>query len=444
MDSFHAGLGPGNASPSETATDRRPFLVMLVAFSLFPSVYVGADRLAVVESLSPVNPYYVVIVGATVAAVLAFFRDGDRYSLSLLVLLAAVAFVAWATLSLQWTVGTGAYPRYKLVRMIVFDTLLLWFGLVVALSRRRLVAFGLVMGLVGAWLAAEAVYAGTILETDAFATVGSESYLTHGRAIGFAVPLCLYVFGSSARFAVRLLAGVLALAGIVGVLAAGGRGPFVALVVALAVFVGIEFSSALFDRRTDRRGVFAAGGATATVTVAAVLVVRAAGWTPWTIRRLVIVFRDSATETRLFMLREAFGFWLERPLVGHGIGSYAVLTETVHEYPHNVVVETLAELGLVGFALACLVVVPPVVVTVLARFRGGDALYSAALAVFVFAFVNACFSFDLQSNRQLFFAIGLLSIAWTDSMREPHTGVADVMQGVTHTMAAASNRLRDR
>lgn len=390
-----------------------PLLEVLVAFSLFPAVYVGADRLAPLQQAAPVSFYYLTIGAGTLVALGVFLFDRRLYPLSLFVFVATLAFVGWAALSLRWTAETGGYHRYKLHRMIVFDTVLLGFGLVLAQSRRRIVAFALVMGVIGAWLSAEAVYASYVLDEFAFATVGSETYLTHGRAIGFAVPLLAYVLFSHEWLSVRLLAGGLVVAGILGSLTAGGRGPFIALIVALGVFVALETMAALASRRIDARRLVAASGVTVVVAGAVFLAVRSLGRTPWTLERLRTIGGASETETRRFMLVEAAELWLERPIRGHGIGSYAALTETVHQYPHNVVVETLAELGLVGFGLAALIVLPPLFASLAARFRGGNAMYSALVALFVFMFLNACFSFDLHSNRQLFFAVGLMAYGWT-------------------------------
>ncbi|WP_254863536.1 O-antigen ligase family protein [Halovivax gelatinilyticus] len=396
---------------------RVPLLEALVAFSLFPAVYLGADRMAPIEAAAPVNPYYLAVVAAVTLAVVVFLVDRRIYPLSAAVVLACLAFVGWAWLSLRWTVGTGEYPTYKLHRMIAFNTVLLTLGLVLAQSRHRIVAFALVMGLIGAWLSAEALYASQVLGEFAFATVGSDSYLTHGRAIGFAVPLLAYVLFAHPRPSFRLLAGALIAVGIVGSATAGGRGPFVALIVALAVFVFIEFVVALVTRRVDfvQLGV----GVVAAVAVAGTtaLVIRSLGGMPWTVERLLDSREQSSGETRLVMIREAYDLWLDEPVRGHGIGSFEVLTTTVHQYPHNVVVETLAELGLVGFALASLVVLTPLIGSLYARLTGGDAIYSALVALFVYALVNASLSFDLQANRQLFFAVGLMALAWTEAER---------------------------
>ncbi|WP_290813396.1 O-antigen ligase [Halovivax sp.] len=394
---------------------RVPLFELLVAFSLFPAVYVGADRLQPVEAVAPASAYHLAVGGATVVAIAVFLYDRRVYPLSAFVLVAYLLFVGWAIYSLRWTVGNDGYTDYKLHRMIVFNTLLLAFGLVLAQSRRRVVAFGLVMGVVGLWLSAEAVYASYVLGEFAFVTVGSENYLTHGRAIGFAAPLLAYVLFAHPQYSLRVLAGALLAALVVGSMVAGGRGPFVAIVVALATFAILEGLAAGVQRRISARGLLATAAATVGVGAAVALAVRSLDGTPWAIERLLVARESDEAETRLFMLREAYGFWREEPLRGHGIGSYDVMTATVHDYPHNVVVEVLAELGLVGLALAALVVLPPLLACFYARFSGGDALYSALVALFVFMFVNASLSFDLHANRQLFFAAGLMALAWTEA-----------------------------
>ncbi|WP_247729230.1 O-antigen ligase family protein [Halovivax limisalsi] len=397
-----------------------PILEVLIAVSLFPAVYLGADRLAPIEAALPVNFYYLAITLATLLALGTVLRAGygvgrDRRvdPRSAAVFFAALAFVAWAALSLRWTVESGEYATYKLERLALFGPLLLGFGLVLARSRRRLVAFALVMGAIGVWLAAEALYATHVLGEMAFVTVGSDTYLVHGRAIGFAAPLLSGVVVARRHPAIRLVAGAMIAAALVGSATAGGRGPFVALLAALGTFVLVEGLTAAAARRVTPAGVAASVGSAIAIVGGALLMIRTLGSTPWTLERLGTVGSDSATETRLHMLEEATNLWLERPLLGHGIGSYDALTATGHEYPHNVIVETLAELGLVGFGLAALVVLPGLVASLAARVRGGSAMHTAVVALFVYMLVNACLSFDLQSNRQLFFAAGLLALGWT-------------------------------
>lgn len=401
--------------PQRKRLERLPVFELLVAFSLFPAVYTGADRLQPLEAVSPVTPYYLAFAAAMILGAAIVVREGSVDGRSVLVLGAAVAFVGWAALSLQWTVGTDAYAWQKLSRLAVINTTLLAFGLVLASSRRRVVAFGFVMGLVGVWLTLEAIYAVSVLETLPFATVGSETYLTHGRAIGFAVPIATYLAVSHPDRVIRTLCGLLVGLLVVGLLLVGSRGPFLAVVVALAGFAGLETAASFTRGSADRRTPVATLGLVTLVLGAVGGAFWMHGRVPWTFERLRTAGGDGESETRLFMFREALDLWRVRPVRGHGLGAFDVLTETVHTYPHNLLAEVLSELGLVGLVLVALVMVPPVMAALRARLASGDALYSALVALFVFAVVNAAFSFDLHGNRQLWFTAGLLALVWTES-----------------------------
>jgi O-antigen ligase len=55
----------------------------------------------------------------------------------------------------------------------------------------------------------------------------------------------------------------------------------------------------------------------------------------------------------------ALRMWLEKPVVGWGIGEYGLLNVNFN-YPHNTALEILAEMGLVGGSLFLLMCVPAV------------------------------------------------------------------------------------
>ncbi len=395
-----------------------PLFEVLVVFSLFPAVYQGAERLQPVEAFAPWNLYYLTIAAAAVCALGIFLLDRRIPPLSLFVLGVWLLFVGWAALSLEWTVGTDEYATSKLTRIAAFNTLLLVFGLALAQSRRRVVAFGIVMGLVGAWLTAEALYATYVLEEFPFVTTGATTYLSLGRAIGFAAPLLAYVLFAHRRYSLRVLAGALLAILLVGLLTTGARGPFVACAAALGVFVVIELVALPFHRQVSGRRVVFASVATAAVAGAVFAATQRLGGVPWTIRRLQGADGARNTDTRQAMIVEAYEFWQEEPIRGHGLGSYEAMSAVGHVYPHNVVAEILTELGLVGIGLFALLILPAFAMLVYVRFTTGDALHTALVALFVFMFVNASFSFDLQGNRQLFFAIGLMAFAWAEATTE--------------------------
>jgi len=118
--------------------------------------------------------------------------------------------------------------------------------------------------------------------------------------------------------------------------------------------------------------------------------------------------------------RNAINLWRSYPIFGAGSGAFAYFFPkgTFRVYPHNIVLEALSELGIVGLGLLLLLM--------LASFRGffqqhawRYPLHLVAMGVFLYTLLNAMISGDLTSNRHLFLAIGL--IAATAQLQEDET-----------------------
>ena len=200
----------------------------------------------------------------------------------------------------------------------------------------------------------------------------------------------------------------------------GGRAPFVA-----TVFTVIGLMSVLTVLRTRvvngdtpatdggktplRMIAYAGIGVIGTIISAGVLVI--IGWVPRTIARLLTV---STAPGSSFGSR--FGFWEAsisvvdtRPFTGYGLGSWPIVTSGgIADYPHNIVLEVLVELGAVGLVLL-LLVIGFGFVTALRTMRSGTHLTGWLLLTLAgFMLINAMISSDINGNRYLFAYIGLL------------------------------------
>jgi O-antigen ligase len=98
------------------------------------------------------------------------------------------------------------------------------------------------------------------------------------------------------------------------------------------------------------------------------------------------------------------------PLLGHGLASWPVVTERgdVMEYPHNLLLEIWFELGLVGLLLALGMIGWSIKgYGSVSRWRKHP--YAVlALALFLFALLNAMASFDINRNEWVFLSMALL------------------------------------
>ncbi len=118
---------------------------------------------------------------------------------------------------------------------------------------------------------------------------------------------------------------------------------------------------------------------------------------------------NKSVEMRQKGFVNAWRLWLRAPLFGAGVGSFAFYypADQLRVYPHNMVLEILSELGVVGVGLWLVLFW-----LALGGFikRGGwrKPLAIVALGFLTFTLINAMISGDIASNRHVFTALGLL------------------------------------
>ena len=164
-----------------------------------------------------------------------------------------------------------------------------------------------------------------------------------GRNMGILLAICTYFAVRYAGFRLPLIA--LAGAASIGLIASGSRGALLATLIAMAILL-------LFDPQCRRFAAthpllvmalsFVGAGVLLVSDLSAVIEVG-------TTRFLDQTIETQYTSGRDILLTWAWHFWLEAPLFGNGLGSFVLITPL--EYPHNIVMEFLAETGVVGFAL---------------------------------------------------------------------------------------------
>lgn len=124
---------------------------------------------------------------------------------------------------------------------------------------------------------------------------------------------------------------------------------------------------------------------------------------------------------RYVWMGEAYRFWLQRPVLGHGCGAFPLLLgrSDARAYPHNIVMEVLCELGAVGFLLLSLFH------WVSLRLLGSwkrlqrDRWRVMILALFLCTLAEAMVSYDLPGNRPLFMMLGLCAYGATSYGLQP-------------------------
>jgi O-antigen ligase len=322
---------------------------------------------------------------------------------------APLALTATIAVLLMVRIQIGSYPTAKVELFLLQDVPLLVAGILIASRRvvfRRYLLLVLTMALANAALLVEKISSGnaTKVFTGRFTIDVDFNPIAAGRvaASGILIAVALVLSSQPGR---RLygLACVPFLA--VALLSSGSRGPVLALLLAFVALVALT----LKDRSVRSRLLFVAAGFSAGVAFAPALVPSTA-----LSRATGFLTGDTAalsSNGRTHLWSRAIDIFSAHPLAGVGTGGFATY-EPVFRYPHNIVLESAAELGVVGGA-AVVVLLAAALRTAVRNWsdaRAESDVVDAALAaaLLVAAVVNALLSDAIESTDTLWLAIGLV------------------------------------
>lgn len=318
-----------------------------------------------------------------------------------LVLSAMLAVLMQVRLPGSWDPSYGAS---KLSLFITFNIVLLIAGSVVAQRPRDLdmtLALMLLLSTVGAVAMTLEIVGGAQPVFDGrYALSGSGDPIDLGRTstIGILIAAYLVLFRGPR---VRLVALVSLAPLTVALLASGSRGPFLGLVVGMAVLLWRR-SRVSADGAPVRHMLLA-------IAVAAVVAVQVAPVT--SIDRAAGVFiggSERSSNGRSDLWSVGWNGFADHPLLGLGTGGFGQLAPGT-AYPHSLFLEAGVELGVLGVVLVAGIVVLGGA-RLFRRPPGGGLARGQMIAVsalFVAAVVNSLFSGDITTNSAIWLALGL-------------------------------------
>ncbi len=238
-------------------------------------------------------------------------------------------------------------------------------------------------------------------EFTARLTIGN-TYIGLSNYITYALLCALYVvfyMKDSVAGPLRMVSLVSAPFLFYGMLLCNTRGVVVALILALIFLLFRTIFSSRISRQLAVRGIVG-------TFIAVVGGVTAAILNPETWARMASKFAqlgDSGGDseaTRIEHITDSFDMFASSPLVGQGIGSFEKLYTA---YPHNLVLETMAEMGLMGLVLLMIVLVGSMVVTL--RYQSVNAMFISALLLF--QLFESQVSLAFWMNKNLFVFVGM-------------------------------------
>ena len=243
-----------------------------------------------------------------------------------------------------------------------------------------------------------------------------------GRSMSTVILVLVFFFIRARHARTRLFSLLAVLPAAAVLIGSGSRGPLLGLVVGVPVLiVGLSGQPAAL-----RRGLVAIGASLlgAAVMIATIVPPEAAS-------RVLSIFGSPEQEgelSRYALWSEALGIMARdapSALIGIGTGGYAELTQYKGmDYPHNILIETALELGVVG--LLVLVVGFAWLFSrafAMTRVTGEPGAFAAyLLAVLATQFVAAQFSGDLPYNNDLWVTGGLIVGLAADVARRREAG----------------------
>ncbi len=347
-----------------------------------------------------------------IAAALIMLVLREPGSLPLRVLMAGPVVLTLATAGWMLArLGASAAPAYgstKLQLFVITNLVFLIAGIAVAQRRasfRTVLLLTLALGAVSAILLARNLGTG-----HAHAVIGGRFSISSdfdpiifGRDAARAITVAVFFLLVSRSSGLRLasLASIPVLA--VAFTAAGSRGPALGLVLGLMVLFGMS----LREREARKRLLFVVSGGIVGAYLVSQLV--PGQNVSRSLSFLTGNSHDASSNGRTALWKIAWRTFSSHPLFGVGTGGYHAV-DPGNLYPHNLFLETLAELGIVGGLL-----VAGTIVFGLTRLRTAwvngtpvDREDTAMVAsLIVAAFANAMFSGDVTTNNALWLSIGL-------------------------------------
>jgi O-antigen ligase len=322
-----------------------------------------------------------------------------------------VAMIFLATGSLLWSSNLDEGARRIMLSPLLVVAIGVG-GVVIAPERERvrrvLVSLVLLGGWAG-WINVNAVLQGGVAVATGLVLGHSGDYIGRGimaaQAGTIAFVSLLFAGGRLAQFTISF---ALWAAAALGVMVSGARQALVALAVAMALAsMRLLRNPASYSRN--------ALGAVVALACAAALVsqVDALGFNLTTLERIEYT-RESGTLGSREVWTFAWKEIAERPLIGHGLGSFGTVANTFPtDHPHNLFLEIMFELGALG--LLVLLALGSVLWRAWPGWRKatGDPLGLAISCITLLTFVSAMVSNSWAENRILFGLVGIsCGFAW--------------------------------
>ncbi len=267
-------------------------------------------------------------------------------------------------------------------------------------------------------------------------TSSVESPIGAGRQAAYGILISIFLVLVAVRPFLRILGTFALPVLVISLLASGSRGPLLALIVSIGVLLALL----PWSRQNRQRSLIVIVAAVLTIALVPAVVPSSS------LSRATAIFSGSdvgrSSNGRTASWDEAWQMFRENPLSGSGTGSFAT-HDGILQYPHNILLEEAAEVGILGAALVLALLGFGIWTgTTILRSATGYERAEAALvcALLVGAIVNAMLSDAIEGADRIWLAIGLIggirarheSVAASTRVRGKRGGNASGLPGPHH------------
>lgn len=405
----------------------KKLLAVVLSIEMACILFVFSGRIKAIWSSSFLGVDLTLLFGLVLAGVIAYGLNTSKLSLSLASKTAPVSallLVVYLATSLAWS-PVSAYSLHKFGYLLTIVPMAYLGGLICGSSPKRLYRLLLalvlftvvylitasgVSGGLGALVNQDLITILNIRSEDARSLYQQNSNLT--ALAGAGCMLLIYLNRSRPAYAIFYFCLMVALVALT--LNLGGRAGILRLVVAGLVLV--LFSGRL---RILKLLILFAIAILVFFLIAAYthFLIELAAWEylPDSIARLITITLETnlmeGGEARVGLGMAAIYIWLDNPIVGAGLGGYPSAANLAWEfgYPHNIILEILAETGLIGVSLFLFFLYTHAAVVVKSLISNPEDRASLVkLLIFAVSFSVSMFSSDLTDREYPFF-IGILA-----------------------------------
>ncbi len=328
------------------------------------------------------------------------------------------ALASWICLSYYYSTS-HIYALEKMLKFI-FVTGWAYFGVFFLIkSKNSLLRFLHSLAFISLGMAIFAVYTLYVSISSGvsgFVGVSEGNYLGLGRSagIGSLIFIILYILGNTTRF-IKAIGFVGVLLTSTSLLGSGSRMPLISLLLLIGyLFIAsVKYRSGVIYVRKG----FTNFLAFILISSFAAIGIFSTGAFDTVMHRLEVLLTEenggASAAARIERYETAMDMWSDHPILGEGIGSFplAYSDKDQNDYPHNIFLEFMSELGIVGLLLFLGLLLASVYYGT--KVQPKNLMFftpeqSVLILVMGFLLINANSTGDINDNRMLFTFISLL------------------------------------